>query len=1393
MECGPLPKKAPSITGKSVSEIVKELWDAGVKVREDVEEMVRSFLNMVTRAEETVSMFVIGEWGEGKTSVFDGYMKALAPENVVLLETSVKRLVSSIRSMKHSPGQSSAVTFLAALLHALAMEYLERGEKLIDPYSGGPVHEYARKALDQLMSKFGNKRIVVFVDEFEEIVSPSNKDVVKEIINGLVELINGQFGYLQEKYPGRLHLVIAMTPYAYHKALSLADIDESLKGRAERRLHFKLELRPLTRSEAYKLVASFFKYAYGQEFSPVPHQFVNTIYMASQGNPGALTSLTNFVMSSLVKGNCTVPTKDPEELVSILSRATVFTYVGSSKALDKLYYEKALLPLTYGEEDKKKVLAAVAAYYYPLSEEELEELSGVEGAKEALEVLDQRASLTSEPLVARVWRTSDYQKAFKILINVIKNLFPDVDDSTLKMLVEELTYPKDLWKEEYYLVLPGEGEESVVEEILSRDKVVSDAKKLVSFLKKKMEEEGIKFEETYMLSRKHALNLYPPPAVAAVSFIKDPQLRAKAWKEALNALIRGEINLDRVLAEIIINSYKGNLVGRTVGIDLGGVQIRIMPKVILSADPKALEAAAKAAKVDGAHLLLILTKPELYEWVKDKASLLPVDSVVLEAREAKLVQMAVYHLFTSKQERRVFVDLEKARLMLKQIGEEIGIPKAIESWMSKAREEGIIVEDFQRPSGSSEETIAEAYSFYLAYPKDVLTTEEVFEHVIKTIRKFMIYGRGSRRRAPFTSGLDIENVRGLKKFEDDLVSAGLLERLEDGKLKITISKVEKRILKILKEKGGKAPWREIAKEFIVVSHNKRILSDFYLKILERRGLVKVERRGNEPYFVSLINTRSLVEELEDEVERLSNLWNSLGPTWRSYAHVVVSKKKEDNVIMLDEVKDYVVEGAESLRSETSGATIARRAAFLLSLSRYLRDTLFPVTEKAWKEGNKLVEETSASATSTISTIRKVLKRVSSELGVPVLDAEEIKESVTLKRMLKKLDELADKYFTKDEIEKIVSSMRKEGVLPDKFYFEKFYEPRDWRKASYFNVKYYLLEKESEEVGKELERVRRLLSEIESMTSRMMESRKRVEEKLRELSLRSYNSELASKAYEVLVKHAVLPRELLPEDVAIDSLEDLRLILDKALSSVSMTDQKILGIVMKLGEVAREEEELEKSIRKAKSWCAFASKFYANTPMMEDFKELCERVNGIEMQYESITKEVSEPGSASELSAALEEVRKELRALKAEVEEVLKRMREVHERAMDELRRNLEELKRIARVASKLGLKTEDINKTIASVELKLNAVRPPGIIDPSNSYENLYNMVERVRTLVSVKLRTKLSSAEEKVIKVLEKGKTDLVRLIEECKKLGLSEEEVVKALVQLAEKGLAKVTVELL
>ena len=1389
MKCGPLPKKAPSITGKSAAELTKELWEAGVKVREDVEEVVKSFLNMVLRAEETVSMFVIGEWGEGKTSVFDGYMKTLAPEDkVLLLETSAKRLVSSVRAMKPMAGQSSAVAFTAALLHSIAMEYLERGEELIPPYEGGPLHEYAKKALDELMKRASGRRIIVFIDEFEEIVSPSNKDVVKEVINGLIDLINGQFGYLQEKYPGSLHLVIAMTPYAYHKALSLAEIDESLKGRAERRLHFKLELRPLTRTEGYKLVSSIFKYAYGKEYSPVPHQFVNTLYTASQGNPGALTSLTNFLMSSLVEGDCTVEPEDPRKLVSILSRATVFTYVGSSKALDELYYEKALLPLTYGEEDFKKVLATIAAYYYPLTEEELKELSGVQDAKEKLEILDQRASMNDEPLVSKYWRTKDYQKAFKVLVSTLKTLFPDLSEESIKELVEALTFPSSLWKEEYYLALPGEGDEEIIEEILSKEIAAVDVRKLIKYLKEKMEAEGVEFEESYVLARKRALNLYPPPAVAAVSFIKDPQMRAKAWKEALNALIKGNVKLDKAFAEVIIESTNATPLGKMVGVELKkGVYAKVYPKVLLSFEKSSLEKLAKNAKKEGAHLLMILTKTELVDQIKNMAKILPIDVKVLEAREAKLVQLATYVLYSTP-ERRIYVDVDKAKLMLKQIGEEIGVPRAISEWIEEAKERGIIVEDLQRPSGASEETIAEAYSFYLAYPKDTFTTEEVFEHVVKKIRRFIVYGRGSRRRTPFASGLDIENPRGLKRFEEDLIAADLLERIDD-KLKIKLSKVEKRMIELLKQKRV-MPWKELEREFIIASHNKRLLSDFYLKILERRGLVKVERRGNEPVMVSLTNTKGLVEELENWRERVEERWRNYGSGWRSYAHVVVSKKKEDNVIFLDEIRDYINKGTEELRYERSSTTIARRAAFLTSLARYLIETLVPVTEKAYLEAQRLVDDASKSMAKIMEDVEKVLDRVSEEVGVAVLDTEDIDEVVKLKMSLRKLEEMEERRLKPEEIEKEVKRLRREGLLPDLFYFERFYDPKEWKRSYYFNVKYYLLSKASDEFYSSLEDIRKSLTKVERYLNEIKEAKERMENKLKELAVKGRGDDLASRVYSVLINGVVSPPENVRE-TAIDTLADLERTLEEVVSSVRQADQKILSIVMKLNEIASLESELSRQIKIAKSWCTFAKNFYSNSPYQEPFSELCERVRAVEAEYNSLAKDLGNPFSTIELMATLERLKSSLRDLISEVKSLIGEMKGIYQESVNEIEKKISEINRMKTVADKLNIRCDDVVKMVMNVRVQLNNMRPPGYINTSYTYESLLSTLERAKTLLSLRLKTKLSNEEEKLLELLEGGKRTLEEVLEKASAYGLDKENALKALVKLSEKGLVRVLVE--
>ncbi|UXD22351.1 hypothetical protein IPA_03790 [Ignicoccus pacificus DSM 13166] len=1370
--------------------MLKELWGSGVGIREEIEKIVKSFINMARISEETVSAFVIGEWGEGKTSIFDGYVKNLA-KDFALYSVSARRLVDAVRLMRSSAGQSAAATFIAALLHSLAMEYEERGQRLIAPYSGESVHEYAKRALDELIEKSGDKKIIIFIDEFEEIVSPRNKDVVSEVLNGLVELINGEFGYLTSRYPGYLHLMIAMTPYAYNKALTLANIDESLKGRTERRLHFKIELRPLTRSEAYKLVGSIFKYAYGEEYSPVPSPFVNTIYAISQGNPGALTSLTNVVISSLVEDGCTIKVTDPTKLLSILSNTTVFTYVGSSKAFDKVYYDKVLLPLAKNDEEEK-VISAIVAYYYPLTKKEIAELAGVKN-EELVEVLDQRAAMTSVPLLYKVWRTSDYQKAFLALLEALRNVFPEADETELKKVIEELTYPKDLWSKEYYLIIPDESSSELLEDVISERRAVASVSRLASFLKKKVEEEGVRFEEAYMLSKKHAVNLFPPPAVAAVSFIKDPQLRAKAWKEALSAITKGDIDLDKVFAELIAVTMDGKILGKMVSVKVPVegklVNVNVYPKVLLYPDPSIRKVAEKA-KREGAHVFLVLTKSDLAKKIEEMLGASPIDYFVIGTKDVKLVQLAVYSMYSTP-ERRSMLDLERAQMTLKDLGIELNIKGVLESWTRNAYEKGIIVDDVPRISGASEDAIAEAYTFYLAYPKEVMTTEDVFAHVVKKVRKFMIYGRGSRKRTPFATGLDIESVSALRRFEDDLIATGLLKRLDDEKLKLTMSKVERRILELLRDKG-KSFWKNIEKEFIIMANNKRVLQDFYLKVLERRGLIRVERKGNEPYLVELVEPSSLVSTLEKEVSSVQETWRKNGYKWSTYAHLVVSKKKEDNLILLDEVKDYLESGARELRGETNALTVARRSMFLINLARYLKHQLVPVTVKAYEEGGKLIEKNEERLNEFESRLKDVANKALVIAKVPSVNPEEFDEVRELYSLINKMNEIDMKSFSKNELKEMISKMRAEEILPDLFYFEKFYDQRSWASADYFNLKYHSLREVSDTFAKKLRVYEGYVNEASRILKNIESKEKEILKRLEEIAKEGYNTKISSKAYE-WIKELATAKGRGPEGVAV-SLRSLIEVLRDTERSMGMFDEKILNAFHYLDKVKDKELMLVQNTAYLRMWIKFFQKFYQGTPFVKRAEEAEVALNKVMKTYENVAEEMREPSSTPELINILNESLRKLGELIGNVESVKKELEGFHKQKMNELMEELNSIKKSISILRKLSKEVE-VPKSLLDVEFKLRKAieRAPTLIDDSITYLSLTRGLDGIRAYVRVMMRNMLNSTEEKVLEMLSKrSKWTLEEVVKEAERAGMSTEEVMKAILSLSEKGLLESVVRL-
>ncbi len=1377
-------KRLASITGKDVDALLSALAEKNIEPRREIRQIVEAYVNACRTAKEMVTLFVIGEWGEGKTSIYNGYLKTLA-KDFKLIDISAKRVIDGIRELneKRRAGTSRAAVLLASILNAISALTLEGGKEEVPPYKGEDVVEYAKKALDTLFKD--NRKVIVFIDEFEEIVAPVNKDIITDMVHGLVELINGEFPYLNERYPGMLHLALAMTPYAYSRILSIAGIDESLKGRAERRLFFKIELRPLTRVEAFALSGSLIEYMLERRELPFPKEFLSTTYLASQGNPGALTALLDSVLSALTKGGCVQKTSDPVKLTSILSEITVFTYVGSARALDPLYLRRVLLGLA-GNEEEEKVIYTLAAFAEPLTAEELKRLGNIKADVEVLlERLDQNSQISlRKPLIETYLKIKYPQslKAYEVVSQALRELFPSIDQNSLREVLEELTYPEDPWSERYSFVIPFNAE--TLEEILSKRKVVGQVKNLPSLLKKRLEGAGIKFEIAYSLSRHHAVSLYPPPAVAAIDFVKDTSFRAKAWRDALNALLRGEVDITRALVDMMKYVFNARIQGQRALVprNYGGkkVEIPVMIVPLLVLNEEKVNAILSSAKRYGTQLLIIVTRSEIAENVK---SMVGDEAEVVALKDTRLIQLATYTLMLQKHP--TMVDQGRAIMRLKEIAEEMEIEKLIEKWFKLALNEGIIITDLPRSSGASEETLVDAYSYYLAYPRDEMTTEDVFNHVIKNVKRFIIYGRGSRRKVPFISGLDVESVAGLKRYEDDLVKIGLLERV-DGTLRISLTNVEKRILNILREKNVESI-RNLSSKFIIVANNPRLLTDFYLKILERRGLVKVISKGGEPQAVELVDLSKRKREAEEQWKQLSEYWNSLGHKWNSYAHIVVSKKKDDNIIFLKDIANYITSIMSELRGV--GTREARLSSFIIALTNYAKEALTPVTVEAYKAGEKLVREAYKRRDSLIEDAERIINEVSRKLKIPLPTANDMEEIRRINNKVKEFVELSEKKLRREEIEEIVYEMRKRKELPDLFYFELYYDRRMWPKADYFNIKYHILRKNFETLNEEFNTLSSMLNEIRRLMREYEEKSKKLTEQLEKLAS-GKGGEISRALYSVM--KSVLIRGPEVEAEWIFSFADLLKYLSKVVSNVGMFDERVTRAIRALTRITDKEAELRLVINTFKMKERVLSAFYAETPLIHDIIKEEEILEEFDEKVEELVNKVKQIESLEELVNVAEEVGRELDEWRRKIEKSIERLEESHKSSLNSLRRLLDRIDKMVNLISKVE-NVSDVKNKILKIRMELKELERSKLVDTSITYKKLSDEIEKINAYVKTLMRELLTPDELTLIQIISnRGSIKLKELLEEAKKSGLDEEKALRSVISLEQKGLVEGTISL-
>lgn len=172
---------------------------AKIESRAPIAKTLETFLNLYRNARSLNVAVIRAEWGEGKTDAYERYIKPEAEKKgdfVYLVSTStIVKVISKSDDIFPLDNTASSI-ILASIFYALKDELRARHERddLFPEYlkyKDKEGKEYINQILRTHFPGKNTKRMFIFIDEFEEILTSSSENQ-KAILSGIKELVNGQ-------------------------------------------------------------------------------------------------------------------------------------------------------------------------------------------------------------------------------------------------------------------------------------------------------------------------------------------------------------------------------------------------------------------------------------------------------------------------------------------------------------------------------------------------------------------------------------------------------------------------------------------------------------------------------------------------------------------------------------------------------------------------------------------------------------------------------------------------------------------------------------------------------------------------------------------------------------------------------------------------------------------------------------------------------------------------------------------------------------------------------------------------------------------------------------------------------------------------------------------------
>jgi len=584
--CISLPRKRPSETGLSANELAQ--FVGLLPSRERAFNLIKEFIAEVRHADNPLVAFITAEWGEGKTSLYYMYLDSLKQSDVVSFIITSKTVLNYVNEALHgtlfSESKSEAYIALAAMLAALREEQTSaieakcgRHAELPSPNKFNSAKVYVQEALRTLLTEVCREsKVILFIDELEDIVSYGKQDVVNLLVSSITQILNGVVEEISKRgksvgqYAGRLHFIFSITPSAYAKLRSLGDL-ATVIARFSRRIKM-IELQPLPREEAYKFVKGLVSYLYDKviTLSEVfdPPTLVNPLVLSSLGNLAALQrAVIDMLFLNSVRFQCgsdSMKILRSENVIENLKDVKVHIAGADLPLLVESNYRKLCTLWLRYIEFEAGIDKHVAHRFldYLLTNIIIEptraandlgiERKMFESLVSAINVFvkSPQLGLNAKRFLYRVWTLRLTPELYTVLQDMLCKAFrtiPSLESESRELanrVIESLIYmdfdgsivlaiPRSVslaeLKDFLYDVLP-----SVVSDV-EIDKLTADiAQYIDEVVKSRINRDGI--GERLLVSPKILSFVFLSPELTLLNFVKDIDRRFKYWRELLSEI-----------------------------------------------------------------------------------------------------------------------------------------------------------------------------------------------------------------------------------------------------------------------------------------------------------------------------------------------------------------------------------------------------------------------------------------------------------------------------------------------------------------------------------------------------------------------------------------------------------------------------------------------------------------------------------------------------------------------------------------------------------------------------------------------------------------------------------------------------------------------------------------